>query len=224
MQGSAAAITPRNVPIKLIKTRKTPLKSRYYSGERGLYGDIFCPGGNPIKYTDPTGLMSSNEISQMIQQAGSFAPYVAAGLTIYALIASPEFREEVGDAVIAGWDFLGKLGEGLLSVSDSIKVGVRKAAEKVLSDKEEQEETETHKEQEEASVPAGEAANTVDNGVLESKEHTSKQRPSTKEKHQNGRSRQESDQGNRKGYKEPPGRKPEGHRGSWPPKNSSGGA
>ncbi len=62
MQRSSAAIHQRTVPIKLIKTRKTPLKKGCYSGGRGLYGDIFCPGDNPIKYTDPMGLYTDEEI------------------------------------------------------------------------------------------------------------------------------------------------------------------
>jgi len=53
------------------------------------------------------------------------------------------------------------------------------------------------------------------------KEHTSDARPSTKEKHEEGRSRQEADREGRKGYREPPRKRPEGHQGPWPPRGSS---
>ncbi len=70
MQRSSAAIHQRTVPIKLIKTRKTPLKKGCYSGGRGLYGDIFCPGDNPIKYTDPTGLWVNNKDGTFTAEKG----------------------------------------------------------------------------------------------------------------------------------------------------------
>ena len=61
-----------------------------------------------------------------------------------------------------------------------------------------------------------------DVNINESREHTSNARPSTKERHERGKSRQEADRDGRKGNSNPPRRRPEGHRGPWPPNGSSG--
>jgi hypothetical protein len=58
---------------------------------------------SPIRYQDPTGMMSSNEIMQMAQQAGAAAPYVLGGLVLYAIVTSPEFREDVKNVGIELW-------------------------------------------------------------------------------------------------------------------------
>ncbi len=54
MQGSATAKEWRKVPIKLVTTRKNPVKKRYFSGESELYRDFFCRGENTARWLDST--------------------------------------------------------------------------------------------------------------------------------------------------------------------------
>ena len=56
-----------------------------------------------------------------------------------------------------------------------------------------------------------------DDNIDQSREHTSNARPSTRERHEQGRARQEADRDGRRGNSNPPRRRPEGHRGPWPP-------
>jgi RHS repeat-associated protein len=54
---SVSTLQQRKVPIRLIKTRKRPLKMRYFSEERSLYQGIFCRGEHTGKeQDDETGL------------------------------------------------------------------------------------------------------------------------------------------------------------------------